>query len=173
MAVSRQRAINDIFRKTQAMGDHIISSDAEFVIEGYEDSALLAKNFPMPVLSAGDGIEVPMPMGVMGWQASQVEVAQQGAITFHETVYGHSVQLMRDLIRNGGTFNARVYEGTRESNLRSYGLVKCHIKLDPAERDWESKTQLMIYTGTLFYHYFGDMFDSDGNPQEAFPSFNG
>ena len=37
--------------------------------------------------------------------------------------------------------------------------------MDPIDRDWENRSQILIFTGTLFYHYFGDIEkgSADGN----------
>jgi len=168
MTISKIALSKRTFSKVQAMGDDIIASDAELVIAGMEDYSLLFKSFPHPIISGGDGIERPLPLGLTKWNKSQVEIHQQGAINMFENTLGHASEAMQKLISNGGSFNARVYEGVKESHLRSYQIRDAFIKLEPAERDWESKTQTLLITGTIFYHYFGEVFNSDGLPYDAF-----
>jgi len=81
-----------------------------------------------------------------------------------ETIAGHLDQMMVDLITKGGTyasggatFNAKIYEGTPEKFLRAKRIVDAFIQLDDPDRDWENRSQPLIFNGTLFFHYFGEI----------------
>lgn len=168
MAVSQASYAKNLFNAYTGVGDKIIQSDATFVIDGYEDAALLIKNFPYPILTVGEPIEIPLPMGLKANQVSQVKINQQGSVTMTETVSGHCFRMLADLLNNGGEFTAKVYEGTQDHYLRYYQLYKCSIQLDPGERGWEDNSTTLDLTGNLSYHYFGDKVDGQTTLKPAF-----
>ena len=171
MALSQNTFAKSVFNTSVGVGDKIITSDSTLVIDGYESAELIIKNFPHPVLSVGEAIEVPAPMGLKTWQKSQSVIQQQGGLTMSETVKGHCFKLLADLLNNGGEFNAKIYEGTKDHYIRYLPIYKCSIQLDPAERDWESNTQVLDLSGNLFYHYFGEVVNGDAN--DVAPAFLG
>lgn len=156
MGVSKEAYLKSVFDSTTAMGDKIVSSDAQIVFEGYENLSLLFKQFPWPVLSSQGEIEVPGPMGTMTGQAQQVKTFLQGPISMYETAAGSIQEMLRAIHDNGGYLNARVYEGTPENYKRSARLKKCWFVLDQVDRDFENRAQLMAISGTIFYHYHGE-----------------
>ena len=87
----------------------------------------------------------------------QIKVAQQGQISLYETVAGSIDNMLVDLITRGGTFNAKIYEGTPQKFLRAKRIVDCFIQMDNPDRDWENRSQVLTFSGTLFFHYFGEV----------------
>lgn len=150
-----------------AYGDKALSSDAIFVIDGWEHMQLLCKQFPSPVLSTGGEIEIPEPNGSMGWQQQQTKTAYQGPVTFHETVKGTAREFFETVIQRGGRFNASVYEGTVEKYTRIDKLKRCFLQIDPADRDWENRAQVLQFSGTLFYRYFGEWVKGNYDPAQT------
>lgn len=149
--------LKGIFSATAAMGDKVISSDAFFEIEGHEEIGLLIKQFPWPELSVAGEIEVPMPYGSARWQPQQIKINQQGGVTLMETQAGHIQSFMEQIIgESGARFNAKVYEGTPDDHTRVCKIRDCFFQLDNPDRDWESRAQIMLISGTLFFHYFGN-----------------
>lgn len=157
MTVSNPSFLKTQFATTMALGDKAISSDAYFEIEGYEDVGLLIKQFPWPELSPAGEIEVAMPMGQAHWQPQQLKVNQQGQVSVYETTAGHAQNLFQNLIANRGIFNAKVYEGTPENYTRVCPIRQCFMVLDNPDRDWENRGQVLMISGSLFFHYFGDI----------------
>ncbi len=156
MTVSTASYLKTFYNATQALGAKVVSSDFTFEIEGFEQYFLLCKQAPWPELSPAGEIEVSTPLGAAMWQPQQLKVHQQGQIALMETVAGHIDTMMIDLIVRGGTFNAKVYEGTPQSFLRAKRIVDCFIQLDNPDRDWENRSQVLLFTGTVFFHYFGE-----------------
>lgn len=156
MTVSNEQYLKSVFDSTTALGDKIVSSDAQFVIEGYENLSLLIKQFPWPILSSQGEIEVPGPMGTKSWQAQQVSTALQGPISMFETTAGQIQDMLRAINESGGYLSARVYEGTPENFSRSARIKKCFFVLDQVDRDFENRAQLMMLSGTIHFHYHGE-----------------
>ncbi len=156
MTVSSAAYMKQMFNTTVAMGDKAISSDAYFEIEGFESLGILIKQFPWPTLSPGGEIEVPTPNGGTMWQPQTLKVAQQGAVTFMETQSGHIQAFMEEIIGAGGRFHAKVYEGTPDDYKRVQKIRSCFVVLDNPDRDWENRAQILLVSGTLFFHYFGN-----------------
>lgn len=148
--------LKTLYASTVALGDKVISSDATMEIEGHEVLYLLIKQFPWPELSPGGEIEVPGPLGMASWQPQQLKTHQQGQITFMETEAGHIDELMTSLLASGGRFNAKVYEGTPDDYKRVLQIRNCFVQLDPPDRDFENRGQILLVAGTIFYHYFGN-----------------
>jgi hypothetical protein len=138
------------------MGDKAVSSDFTFEIDGFEQYYLLTKQCPWPELSPQGEIEVPGPLGSKLWQPQQIGTALQGPISLFETAAGHIDQLMVNLIRGGARFNAWIYEGTPERFVRAKRILDCFIQLDSPDRDWENRSQVLTFSGTLFFHHFGE-----------------
>lgn len=156
MTVSTAAYLKGHYDAARAIGAKAISSDFAFEIEGFEQNWLLCKQAPWPEISPAGEIEVPMPLGSTAWQPQQVKIAQQGQITLIETVAGNIDNMLIDIITKGGTFNAKVYEGTPQKYLRVKRIVDCFMQVDNPDRDWENRSQVLTFAGTLFFHYFGE-----------------
>lgn len=156
MTVSTGALLKQTYNQVKALGDKSISSDAMFVIDGFEHLRLLCKQFPFPVLSPAGEIAIPTPMGGEAWQPQQLKVNQQGQVSFHETVRGDVQAFIEAVTALGGRFNATAYEGTMESYHRAVKIVDCFFQFDNPDRDWENRAQATLVTGTLFFHFFGD-----------------
>jgi hypothetical protein len=161
MAVSNPEFLKGMYNVTRAMGDKAVASDAMLVIEGHEQIQLLTKSFPWPTTSTQGEIEVPSPVGAGSWQPQQLRVHQQGQVSFLETTRGHIQRFLEEIVLTGGRFDAVVYEGTPERFQRAYKLRDCFVQLDPGERDWESRSQVLMLNGTIFYHYFSESIPSN------------
>lgn len=146
------------FRLTQALGDKLNAGDATFEPIGFNGLYLLVKQFPHPSISGGAEIEVPFAGGGSYFEQQPIETKFTGAIMLLETAAGTVKQFARDVIASGGYFDARIYEGTPDRNLRSYLLERCFFKLDPSDRDWENRQQVLQLSGTLYGSYFGREF---------------
>jgi hypothetical protein len=161
MTVSTAGILKSHYDATRAAGDKAINSDFAFEIEGFEQNWLLCKQAPWPELSTQGEIEVPSPLGSTMWQQQQLKTAMQGPISMFETVNGAVDKMLVDLIRKGGYFNAKIYEGTPQKFLRAKRIVDCFIQLDTPDRDWENRSQVLTFSGTLFYHYFGETIEGN------------
>lgn len=156
MTVSAAEVLKGFFNTQQALGTKSVSSDAYLEIEGHEDMGFLTKQFPWPTLGVTDVIEVPGPQGSNSAMPQQVKTYQQGPVTFSETVAGRVMRFMEEVVARGGKFHATVYEGVPDAFYRAYRIRNCIFVPDTPDRDWENRSQLMLFSGTLHFHYFGD-----------------
>ncbi|QFY42765.1 hypothetical protein F6R98_10610 [Candidatus Methylospira mobilis] len=162
MAISLSSYMKGFFDLTKAIGLKAISSDFAFEIAGFEGTYLLVKQAPWPELTPQGEIEVPTVLGGMAYQPQQVKFAGQGPISIMETRAGSVNQLLVGLItKNQGVFDAKIYEGTPMKYIKAKSIRDCFIQLDAPDRDWENRSQVLTFSGTLFFHYFGD--DMAGN----------
>lgn len=163
MATSTGSYLKTLHDLTKAQGAKVISSDFTFSINGYEASYLLCKQAPKPELTPQGEIEIALPLGSKAVQPQQVATAQQGQISFYETVNAMTenmlIQLLLDSSR-GNMFDARLYEGTPDNYIRYWKYHDCFMQLDVIDRDWENRSQPMMFSGTLFFHFFGEMVES-------------
>lgn len=165
MTVSNASYLKGFYNSTRAMGAKVISSDFTLEVEGFEGNYLLCKQAPWPELSPAGEVEISTPLGATLWQPQQLKVAQQSQVSFYETYAGHIDQMLVDLIArregifaNGGaTFNAKIYEGTPQKFIRAKRIIDCFLQMDIPDRDWENRSQPLLFSGTMFYHYFGDV----------------
>lgn len=142
------------YQTHRTLGDRSLSSDARMVISGFEHLTMLIKDFSWPVLSTAGEVEVWLPGGQKTWQEQQLETAMQGQVTITETVLGHAYDAINRL--NGKRFDATLFEGAPEAFYRSVKIRDCFMKMDPAERSFENRSQVTQYTGTIFYNFFGE-----------------
>lgn len=156
MTISAKEQLLALHNATRAQGTASVNSDGFIEIEGYEGMSLNIKQFPWPTLGVGGEIERPGPVGMMSFIPQQLKTAQQGPITFLETVGGSVMDFMKRVAASGGIFQCRVYEGTPENFSVGYKLLDCFFVPDVGDRDWENRTQLTMINGTLFYHYYGE-----------------
>ncbi|MDD5272656.1 MAG: hypothetical protein PHU14_08060 [Methylovulum sp.] len=157
MTVSNAQFLKQNHDVIRAQGDKVISSDGSLEIVGFEGLWTLTKQFPWPLVTVGGNIEVPTPLGAMMYQPQQAKVAHQGAISFQEVVAGSIDNMLVDLIRSGGRFNAKVYEGTPGVNLRYKPIYDCFMVIDNPERDFENRSQVLVMSGNIFFHYYGEV----------------
>ena len=166
MAVSTGNTLKNIHNRVHDGAQVAVTSDFTAQIVGYEDATFkLVRQIPWAVLTTGEAMEVPGPMGTVHWQATQANGHQQGAVAFLETVTGSADALLVALLAEGGTFDMVVYEGTPERFTRAKRYKKCSLTAEPVDRDWESRQQPLQINGTLFYHYYGD--DLEGNAESV------
>jgi hypothetical protein len=156
MTQSNAAYLKQFHDTTKAQGAKRISSDFALEIEGFEHNWILTKQCPWPELSTAGEIEVSGPLGSATWEQQQLKTNQQGAIAFMETTAGSIDQMLVNLIASGGKFNAKIYEGTPTKYLEAKLITDCFIQLDNADRDWENRSQILTFSGTLFFHYYGE-----------------
>jgi hypothetical protein len=144
-----------IFNATKALGAKLNAAEATIQFVGFEQVALLCKQFPHPILQGGTEIEVAMPVG-MHWEQSGQRTHQQGPIAFYETEGGTVRAFLAQLFTQGGKADAIVYEGTPERFTRRYRITDCQLSIDVPDRDWENKQQVLLVSGSMFFHYFGE-----------------
>ncbi|KJV08065.1 hypothetical protein [Methylocucumis oryzae] len=157
MTVSEQQYLKKRHSEIKALGDKVISSDGSMVIEGFEGMYLLTKQFPWPTVTPVGEIEVPTIMGTSRWQSGQAKLNHQGAVTLQEVVAGSVDDMLLQLLQNGGTFDAKVYEGIPQAHLRYKPIYDCFFTMENPDRDFENRTQVLTFSGTLFFHYFGEV----------------
>jgi hypothetical protein len=161
MTVSVNQYLRGYYDKTKALGQKVVNSDYTFEIEGFEGMYLLAKQCPWPVTTVAGEIEVPTPLGVPIYEPQQIKPNKQGQVSFLETVDAPIDNMLVELITQGGTFNAKIYEGTPDKYLRYKRIVDAFIQIDDADRDWENRTQILTFSGTMFYHYYGELVEGN------------
>ena len=156
MSVSQMAVLSRTFQNTNDIGPKAVQADACMVIEGYEDVMLLCKQFPWPVATSGGVVEYFAPLGQKMGQAQQVKTMQEGPIQIYETRANHAGEFLKNLIAQGGEFNATVYAGRPDDYTKKEDLKKCIMAMDTPDRDWESDTQVLILAGTMTFHWFAN-----------------
>lgn len=162
MAVSTGNVLQGLHNRVLQHGKKIINADFALEIKGHEDLYVLCKQAPWGVYTTGGEIEVPGPLGMAHFQQQQAKTHQQGAISLLETEAGHIDELMQKINAQGGYFDCKVYQGVPDDFSFYKPYYDCSMQLDPVDRDHENRAQVLTYTGTLFYHYFGEIVRGTG-----------
>lgn len=157
MTVSTAQYLQSFYDQTRALGQRAVSSDAAIEFEGYEAMWLSIKGFPWPQLSSGGEIEIPTPLGAAMFQPQQIKVHQEGQVQMLETTAGSVSDMLLRMIANGGTFNAKVYEGTPDKYHRFLSIKDAFLVTENPDRDWDNRSQIVTISGRMFFHYFGDV----------------
>lgn len=150
-----------IFQLAAALGAKVTAAHATLVPIGYEGISMLIKQFPQPVLASGGEIETSLPSGTAAWEQAPLMTRFQGGFSIYETVASSASAFFAAVNAAGGYFDARIYEGTVDRHYKSSLLRRCFVTVEPPDRDSENRQMLLVYTGTLFGHYFGE--DKPGN----------
>ena len=156
MAVSTGSYLESFHQKSQAMGAKLVTSDFVLEIDGFEGNYLLTKQFPLPVLSTGEPVEVASVLGTKYTEPGQVQFYKSGSVTFYETVAGSIDSMLKAIICKGGNFNAWVYHGTPSNFTWKRRIKNCEFVIDNPDTDWESATQALLVGGTIHFHYYGE-----------------
>lgn len=157
MSISSPEVLKGFYNLGKAVGDKSMNSESFIEFAGHPDIGILIKQFPWPVLSPGGEVEGAGPMGSAYWRPQQLKVNQQGQITIQETVTGAAHAFLMDVIAKGGTVNGTVYEGNPTAFYRGAKIVDAFFVVEPVDRDWENRSVVTAYSGTMFYHFFGEM----------------
>jgi hypothetical protein len=170
MAVSNGAYLKQNYSSIKAHGDKAINSDGSLEIIGMGHEVLwnLTKQFPWPVATVAGEIEIPGPLGITLYQPQQTKIAHQGQVAFQEVRTGEIDNFLIDLIYGGGKFDARVYEGTPTAYLRKKDIYECFIVVDNPDRDFENRSQPLLISGNMFFHYFGEI--EQGNSTDYRPA---
>lgn len=170
MAVTRASVIKGFHEAARAHGDMRIAADYSLQIDGQEGSWLYIRSQFWPMLTPGEGIEVPTPLGAAMWQPSQAKFHQQSSITLQESADGRVSSLFQSLLTCPGSdgdiitpinspsrFDAWVYYGTPENWIERARIRYAFLQAEPIDDpDWESRTQITTIPATIFYHFYGE-----------------
>lgn len=163
MAVNSAETLSGIRNQQGAADPTALNSDFYLVIDGFESIAIRCNQAPWAVLTPGEPVEVPGPMGTKTQIPSQVNTAQSGAIAFTETTTGQIDNALIAMLLNGGTWNATIYEGDEDKNTRGKVYENCYINCEPIDRMWENRTSPLTVSGTLYYHYYGEIVEGNAD----------
>lgn len=151
------------YEASRGLGDRSVQSDAVMVIDGFEYLGLLIKSFTWPIITTSSEVEGFLPGGQKFWEVGQLETAMQGQVVITETRAGHAYEALTVLTRKRP--GATLYEGNPLEFARAIRIRDLFLKLDPAERDAESRSALTQFSGTMFYQFFGEVLP--GSPAAA------
>lgn len=159
MAIDSTTFLKGNFDAANALGAKAISSDFAMEIEGMESSLsyLLCKQAPWAITTHAGEIEVAGPNGMAYWQRQQIKTNQQGAVSFYETQDGAVQQALARIAQAKTPFTVKVYDGTPQYYKQALIYRGCFFNIDPVDRDWENRGQVMMITGTLFYNFFNEV----------------
>lgn len=150
-----------MYDKSIAAGQVAISSDFSLQIAGHEDLWVLTKQCPWAEAGSAGEIDVAMPIGFNRWEKQQQKIAMQGPLAFYETQKHTIEQAFLDILAtsgiNAGKFDCIVYHGVPERHVGGKRYTGCFFVPDSPDTDWENRSQVLMISGTLFYHYFGEI----------------
>lgn len=154
VSVELQQALNVAHA---ALGPSRSAGNFTLVIDGLEASSLLITQFPVPIVSTtGEPAEVPVPGGGHGWEVTSPDTRFQGAIAGTEKASNALENLMKLILARGGKVDAKLLDGTLDAHRGGKIIRGLMIKLDPADSSTESRNQLLNFTGTAYFSYYGE-----------------
>ena len=160
MAITAQEVLQRIYKQGQALGAPALNSNFSLEIVGFENLWLNIKQAPWVTITPQGEVENPGPGGTVSFLPQPLKNSFQGPITIKEDEKGTADAIIKQLAALG-QFDCVMYEGVPESFTRAKNYVNCFLTIDGADRDHENRAQILTWTGTLFFHYFGD--DEPGN----------
>lgn len=137
-------------------GEFLLQSIGMFVIRGLEDYRFLIKACPRPILTEGDPARTKCAGGVEIVTRAQPENVYEGQLSIIETE-GGAVNVLADWIaqREGGEIDADFYVGTPDNYTQVHELLACAIRFEPSDFDTDSRSEGVVISAPITYHYFG------------------
>lgn len=157
MATSTAAYFKGQYDSIEVLGRKSISSDYTMEVEGFEGTYLLCKQFPWPTVSSAGEIEVAAPLGMAYWETQNIKVNQQGSVSFYETTANSIDNMLAGIIARGGRFNAKIYHGTPDNYLTMKPIYNAFLQIDNPDTDFENRSQVLMFAGTIFFMYFGEV----------------
>ena len=149
-----------IYQATKSLGEIAIASEYTMVIDDEPDMTYLIKQFPVPMVTAEDVIEVPMIGGLKGFTPQTPKFDFRGTIAFKETMDGHVRDLLNRMhadisIGIRPRFNATIYLGTQDNYKQKYRIIDASLfGFDPFDADIENRGQIVTLQGQIAFMYF-------------------
>ncbi len=153
----------DFYQKTKALGEKSINSEYTMVLDDEPDVQYLIKQFPLPIVSPEDVIEVPMVGGLKGFTPQISKFDFRGTFVLAETVGGHARNLLEKTqamrtVSVRPRFNAVIYHGTPDEYVQKWRIIDAALfGFDPVDIDMENRGQLTVYQGQIAFMYFPDV----------------
>lgn len=154
------KAASKLYDRVKALGEISINSEYTMVFHDHPDVFLLIKQFPIPITSPEDKIEVPLIGGIKGHTAQVPRIDYSGTIVMYETVDGKTRAFLEKLalgrtISNRPKFNATLYHGVPEDHAQKWEIKDALIHgIDPIDTDTENRGTLTTISGQISYIYF-------------------
>lgn len=155
MTVNSHAVLSSTFQNINDMGQKASTADAVIVIDGHEDKHLLIKQFPWPVATVKDAMEIFGPNGQLMVQPQNTKTKFEGPVAIYDTRSGAADKMLIDLIESGAVFNATVYAGRPEDYTHKKDIKGAFMVMDTPDRDWENDTALLL-AGTIHFHWFAN-----------------
>lgn len=160
MSVASIGLLGENYKNVRALGSKAVASDFVFYIPKFPNSYLMVDQAPHAMLASGGEIEVPGPLGTAHFEPQQAKINQQGTISLIETVDGKVETMMLDMLTSGDQymFDAYIISGGNPTNYRMRWKYRdCFFVPEVAQRDWSNRSELFKVTGSLFFHYLGEV----------------
>lgn len=155
MSVSSGGYIEPLHKQANAQGRPLLQNEFTLVVDGFEDSFLYFKQFPIPVLSTGDAIDRPSVLGTKTKVPGQTKFDKEGPFSLIENEAGQANRLLLKMICNGGQKDAWVYHGTPKFYTWKRRIKELALAADLPDADFESATILTL-SGTATYMFYGE-----------------
>lgn len=137
-------------------GDKLSHDSFSIEVDGYPNTVVSARKFPVPFFSSGEARESATVLGTNEWSAAgQTKAARQGAFELYETNLSPSQRMLYEVICGGGQTHAWVYLGTPEAFVWRRRIRYVSWKIDDPEAAWDNP-EILHLTGEVYYHYFNE-----------------
>lgn len=157
MALSSAAFLKEHVNLTQTMGENATNSDATLVIDGYEKFFIKVKSFPDPTGGISEPVVVPLPLGNETNKPAQAKTSFSGSATFIETEDRAIEKMLTQIKKDGGYFDAWIYHGTPDKYVNRKRIKHCFVTMQPAQRDFQSNTEVYLLEGEITGNYFGEI----------------
>ena len=152
------------YEGTKALGEVAVASECTMKIDGDDENIhYLIKQFPVPIFSPEDKIEVPLIGGLKTHVPQAGRFDFSGSIAFIETIDGKVRAFLEKLqagrnVAKRPRFNATIYMGTPEEHTQSFRIIDAILHgFDPFDADVENRGQVVILQGQISYMCFPNM----------------
>lgn len=151
-----------MYQAAKQMGEIAIASEYTMEFDDFSEMTHILKQFPVPIITPEEVIEVPMVGGLKGFTSQALKFDFRGTIAFKETMKGDVRKMLSQMhadidVGVRPRFNATIYLGTKENHTQKWRIIDAILfGFDPIDADNENRGQHVIVSGQIAYMYFGD-----------------
>jgi hypothetical protein len=143
------------YEMARSLGEPMLACNAMIVPEIAPHLALLAVNFPRPIVTMTEPVDYAYAGGMQTSRVGVPKTHSTGNLQFIETDVGIMQGFAELVMANGGETSCIVYDGRVGRYDKAYKLPKCAITFEPQEIDAEGRSTIIKVSAPMSYMYFG------------------
>lgn len=165
-ALARSAAI---YEATLAAGVNALACDFSFSLDGFENTYVGIKEFPIPVLTQKESVVVALPGGGERAVNSSIQNLYDSNLTIYENDKGTMAAMLAAIAQLPKSHRQHgwVYNGDPKNWTRRHRIKDIHFVTDTPTGDFEGQSQTLNLSVSIKYAYFFEIQKRDDSQLSA------